>query len=341
MMKRALRTILLSAGCGLAFCSIPMLDAADLKSATVTEAVRKVTLRSDAGAAREARVGDQVTGSAALTTGRRSRAEVEFADRTLLRIGSNSIFSLAGGSREIELREGSVLIQTAPGAGGVNVRSGSVAAAITGSMGLFSVATPDDRDAAARGERIVKFISVHGKMRLELGEKVYDLQPFQMIFLSVDREGNPIGEPTIVTVDGQKLVDTSKLINGFENDERVDRSEILAQLGIQGTEKSRNEWTVVSTAVNDRIPGMPQRNTIGLNALIRPFLPPPPAPPVVQRPPASNGTPKPSAPPVAPPPSPTPPSKTSAGYTGGDTYPDTYPGTGGISPDSGIDTTAP
>lgn len=334
MMKRALRKILLGAAGGLAACSISMIEAADLKSATITEAVRKVTLRSDAGSSRDARVGDLVSGSAALTTGRRSRAEVEFPDRTLLRIGSNSIFSLAGGSREIELREGSVLIQTAPGAGGVNVRSGSVAAAITGSMGLFSVATPDDRDAAERGERIVKFISVHGKMRLELGDKIYDLQPFQMIFLSVDRDGNPIGEPTIVTIDGQKLVDTSKLINGFANDERVDQGEILAQLGVQGTEKSENEWTVVSTAVNDKIPGLPQRNTIGLNALIRPFLPPPPAPPVINRPPAPSSTQKPPTP-VAPPPPPQTPPKTNTGTTGGDTYPDTYPDTGVISPGAG------
>ncbi len=281
-------------------CDLP---AADLDAAKVTEAVREVVLRPDSGSPREAEVGDVVAGKSALTTGRRSRAEVEFADRTLLRIGANSIFSLAGGSREIELREGSVLIQTAPGAGGVSVRAGSVTAAITGSLGLFSVATPDDRDAAERGERIVKLISVHGTMSLEIGGRTFELLPFQMIFLTVDREGNPIGEPVMVTIDGEKLLDSSDLVNGFENDDRIDKDEILAQLGVQQGEKSENRWTVVTHGVSDRVPGLPQRNTIGLNALIKPFLPPPP-PPQPPTPPAPGGENRPPSPPPPPPPPP-------------------------------------
>lgn len=292
MIRSSLALLVLTSG-------LQVASGADLESAELTEIVKDVNLLLDSGDTRAAEIGDKVLGSTAVTTGRRSRAELEFNDLTLLRLGANTTFSLSGGKREIDLKEGAVLLQTAPGGGGVNIRAGSVTAAITGSMGLLSVSPPADGKLEGK-ELYVKFISIHGEMSLEIDGQVYQLEPFQMIFLRVDLEGNLLGTPVITTLDGEKLVQTSNLINGFEDESRIDPDEILAQLDVQNQEMKNNIWTRVTHNVENRVTGLPGRNTLGLGSIIRGFpMPTPPAPPTP--PPAP---PKPPAPPTPPPPPP-------------------------------------
>jgi len=262
--------------------------AEDLTWADITQIYRKVDVLPPGASGRPARVGERIEGRVAVATGRASRAELQFNDETLLRLGANTSFSLAAGRRTLDLDEGAVLIQTSPGGGGVRIRAGGVTAAITGSMGLFSVSPPADRRKKDE-ERLVKLISIHGAMSLEIDGVVYELEPFEMIFFRVDLEGNLLGPPSIVTLNANQLLRTSRLINGFENDERIIDPEILAELNQQQNEKSDNDWTVVTTDPEDKVPGLPEPNTVDVGSLIEPRLPPPPDPPEPPEPPSGYG----------------------------------------------------
>ena len=65
--------------------------AAAASSAEVSEIVKDVSISG-----RQASLGDTLSGNTALKTGTRSRAELTFEDTTLLRVGSNTVFSFLG-----------------------------------------------------------------------------------------------------------------------------------------------------------------------------------------------------------------------------------------------------
>lgn len=173
--------------------------AAPLKSAKVTQVVKDVRLYPSGGEGRAATVGDELRGSAALHTGRRSRAELTFPDSTLTRIGANSVFSFAGGGREVDLQQGSLLIQTPKGNGGATIRTATVTAAITGSTAMFEYSP----------NQWVKFINLEGTMKLGIkGRKdQVDVLPGQMIMMHPN--GREVPAPVIINL--ARLVRTSKL----------------------------------------------------------------------------------------------------------------------------------
>jgi len=340
MMKIAIPILLSLALSGAAF-------GAKLTSAKITQVVRDVKV-VDGESAKAAAVGDAVRGTTAVATGRLSRAELEFNDQTLLRLGSNTTFSLAAASRTVDLKSGSVLLQTHPGSGGVDIRAGSVTAAITGSLGFFSVSEPTDPRLKGK-ELVVKLISIHGGIAFEADGNTYELEPFQILVARIDLEGNLIGVPEIQTLDGEKLLASSRLVNGFPGNQKLEPEEILANLHLQMQEKERNEWTKVARNPADPLIKRNQRQTVGVNALIRRFLPKPspPAPMAtpVTRPPKKvvNFFPKPkkknkpknkpknrpkSKPKPRPKPKPNPTPNPDIPTTGPST--DTYPGSGSI-----------
>lgn len=278
--------------------------AADLAWADITQVYRQVNVLDPGTSARKAAIGERIQGETAVATGRSSRAELKFNDATLLRLGANTTFSLAS-ARTLDLKEGAVLIQTAPGGGGVNIRAGGVTAAITGSMGLFSMSPPSNSNQ--KDQYLVKLISIHGNMSVEINGVVYELEPFEMIFFNVDLDGNLVGTPSIVSIDGRQLVRTSQLINGFANNDLIDDPEILAELNNQQGEKNSNSWTVVTKPSGDQTPGLPGDNTIGLGSLINKMLMRPEMP--------QEMTPPPTTPPPTPP---TPPMCDECYYGEGD-----------------------
>jgi hypothetical protein len=131
-------------------------SAAPLKSAEVTKVVNDVRLYPGTGESRAAAAGERIGGATALHTGRRSRAELTFPDSTLTRIGANSVFSFSSGSREMDLEQGSVLIQVPKDHGGAMIRTATVTAAITGSTSMFEYSPG----------KWVKFINLEGTMTL-------------------------------------------------------------------------------------------------------------------------------------------------------------------------------
>jgi hypothetical protein len=275
-----------------------------LKEAKVTQIVREVKYLAPNSSSRTAKIGDLVTGQTSLATGNKSRAELTFEDNTLLRLGANTTFNIRAGSREIALKRGSVLLQTAPGSSGVNIRSGSVTAAITGSLGLFCIADASgnpDPDV----DSILKLVSIHGDMSLIIDgppKRVIVLKPGQILFLSLNALGIPIGEPRVAYIDTSKLVSSSKLITGFPSNSTVNVSEIVSQMRSLKQEKKNNQWTEVTVDPNSLIPAIPGEQIISQGANMPPPPPPPPPPPLPPTPPPLP--PKRSPPPPPPPPPP-------------------------------------
>ena len=119
--------------------SAASMSAADLAQAVVRQKVNVVTVApSLSAAARPAATGSVVQNQNVVRTGSESRAELEFTDLTLARMGANSIFSFDAQARALEFTQGALLFSKPANSGRVEVRSGAITAAITGSTGFIS-----------------------------------------------------------------------------------------------------------------------------------------------------------------------------------------------------------
>ncbi|MEO0453373.1 MAG: FecR domain-containing protein [Verrucomicrobiota bacterium] len=105
---------------------------APFKEATVTRTINEVYLIDEQKSVIPAQPSDKMDDSMVLATGAQSRAELEFPDQTLARVGSNSYFSFTEGSRDMELGRGTMLLKVPKNAGGAKITTQAVTAAITG-----------------------------------------------------------------------------------------------------------------------------------------------------------------------------------------------------------------
>jgi len=173
-----------------------------LESAKITQAVNDVKVLSQSSSPRAASIGETIRGNTSLQTGRKSRAELSFQDDTVTRLGQNSIFSFRQGGREVELKQGSVLLQVPKDAGGATIRTATVTAAITGTTSMFEYSPG----------QWVKLLTLEGTQKLYLkGSKEPVLVPAgQMIVM----HPNARAIPAPITIDVAKLLATSALAGG-------------------------------------------------------------------------------------------------------------------------------
>lgn len=159
-----------------------------LQSAKVTTRINDVRLYQPNKSARTAKVGDLVRGHTSVQTGRRSRAELTFQDKTVTRLGSNSTFSFRKGSRDINLNSGSILLQVPKNAGGATIRTATVTAAITGTTLMMEYNTG----------KWIKLITLEGTVALKLEGKGAK----SGIFGGPQRVKVPAGKMIIMRPDG-------------------------------------------------------------------------------------------------------------------------------------------
>lgn len=116
------------------------MGALPFRSATVTRLQNKAIIAEHAGgqvkASRPAVVDDVVLASKFLQTSGDARAELEFPDKSLARVGANTIFSFDAQSRTLTLEKGDMLFYLPPGAGGVKIKTAALTAALTGTVVL-------------------------------------------------------------------------------------------------------------------------------------------------------------------------------------------------------------
>ena len=115
---------------------LPAQAAAPFDTATITRLENTVTLgqlHKGQKAERSALVSDVIKEKDYLFTSSDARAEMQFPDHSLVRVGQNSIFSFDSESRTLSLEKGAMLFYVPPGNGG-QIKTPSITAAVTGTI---------------------------------------------------------------------------------------------------------------------------------------------------------------------------------------------------------------
>jgi hypothetical protein len=196
---------------------------ADLSQATVRQKFNVVTLAPHPNSpSHPVAEGAVVRDDNIVRTGTESRAELQFTDLTLARLGANAIFSFDAQGRSIECDRGALLFSKPAKSGKVEIRAAGISAAITGSTGFVSI-TPkvsSKRGTMARVEEATTVLGMlEGKIKgssawRDAGGQAHSFQfalgPGDML---VAQPGQP---PSVVQFDLPRFLKTSPLIKGFK-----------------------------------------------------------------------------------------------------------------------------
>jgi hypothetical protein len=131
------------------------LAATPYTQATVTRTENKVsygTVKGDRSDTRPAEPQDVVKAMNFLLSESDSRAELKYDDGTIVRIGQNTIFTFEANSRTLNLKKGTFVFFVPKGQGGGSIKTPSLTAAITGTVGKVS----DNIIAILEGEVVLK-----------------------------------------------------------------------------------------------------------------------------------------------------------------------------------------
>lgn len=165
-------------------------------SATVTRVENKVSygqVRGDRSQTRLAHPLDVVRASDFLLSESESRAELKYEDGSIVRIGQNTVFSFDAKTRTLKLEKGTLVFYIPKGAGGATIKTPSITAAITGTVGKASVNT---------------LAIVEGQVKLVPGGEVVG----QFQFARATAEGIKIGSYDPATAyDGQLMTFGGKI----------------------------------------------------------------------------------------------------------------------------------
>ena len=131
------------------------LPAAVFNQVEITQIYHEVKTLEHSGA-RPSRLNETIGGEQSVKTGAESRAELMFGDRSLTRLGADTLFNFQQGSRDLELKQGTILFHVPKGAGGAKIRTAAITAAITGTTGFF------EYSPKARPDGIIKFGILEG-----------------------------------------------------------------------------------------------------------------------------------------------------------------------------------
>jgi hypothetical protein len=179
------------------------LHAAEIKESTFTQVVNDVNVVSAATrAAQPALTNALVKAPDLVRTGAKSRAELQAPDRTLTRLGANTVFSFEPAGRNLKLEQGSVLFHSPAGKGGGTIKTGGASAAVLGTT-LIIACTPDGG---------FKAIVLEGRGRVTLPNgRTRTLRAGEMTFvLPGSKNFGPV-----VKINLGKLVMASNLVQGF------------------------------------------------------------------------------------------------------------------------------
>jgi hypothetical protein len=202
-------------------CAAGMASGADLSQATVQQKVNFVTISpSLAGAPQPAGAGTVIYPDNVVRTGTASRALLQFVDLTQARLGGNSTFSWDAKTRAMDFKQGAVLISKPTDSGPIDLRSGAVSGAITGSTVFVSTMPTKGAGKAGQtrsnGKKTTTIIGmlegkIHGGTRWtdSAGREhttPFKLGPGEMMV------ARPDGMPRMAQFDIPRFVKTSPLV---------------------------------------------------------------------------------------------------------------------------------
>jgi len=206
-------------------CAVNFAVGADLSQAVVQEKYNVVTVAPNLGTqGQPAAQGAVIQDGNVVRTGTASRAILEFADLTQSRLGANSIFSFDAKARVMNFNKGAVMFSKPTNSGTIQLRSGAVTAAITGSTGFISTVPLEgigkEGQTRSNGKGTTTIVGMlEGKLRG--GSRWTDssgrehttpfrLGPGEMLV------ARPDGMPRVAQFDIPRFVKTSPLIKGFK-----------------------------------------------------------------------------------------------------------------------------
>ncbi|GAB4170800.1 MAG: hypothetical protein Fur0032_09830 [Terrimicrobiaceae bacterium] len=279
--------------------TILSIHAATLESAEVTAAINTVIL-VDGSASRPASIGDVLRGASSLETGKKSRAELTFNDKTIARLGANSVFSFSRGTRDLELNRGVILMQVPKAAGGATIQTAAVTAAITGTTIAIEYSPAEGNFPGS-----IKIFVLEGTLRAFLkavpGESLL-LEPGQMISLRPDAGKLPDAE----VFDIKRFIETAGLMSD-QFSELPSLDLIFENIVLQDAEKRNGRLLISNFTLHHKMPSalpfVQQNNQVNERLFVNPVPQVQPTPPR----PARTPVPFVPTPPPTPPPSSSPP----------------------------------
>ncbi len=203
------------------------LGAADLRQATFTQVIKDVTVVSTgAKATAKAKLNDMFINPDIVQTGPDSLAELVADDKTVTRIGANTVFAFSVKGREVNLEQGSVLFHSPKGKGGGTIKTKAASASV---LGTTIVVT-----ATASGGFKAIVLEGRGQITLPNGDfRVLTAGQVTFVLPGSQRFG-----PTL-NINLSKLVESSRLVQGFEQ-ELPSMPSILASVERQLTQLVNN-----------------------------------------------------------------------------------------------------
>lgn len=177
--------------------------AADLKESTFTQVINEVNVIAAATkASQAAKVNDTFKSPDLIRTGAKSRAELQAPDKTLTRVGANTVLSIEPAGRVLKLEQGSVLFHSPAGRGGGTIKSAGASASVLGTT-LIVACTIDG------GFKTI-LLEGRGSVTLPNG-RVKVLKAGEMIFIPPGaKDFGPL-----LQINLDKLVGGSSLVGGF------------------------------------------------------------------------------------------------------------------------------
>jgi hypothetical protein len=184
----------------------PLTHAAQLTESTVTEIIKDVNLLPfGARTAAPAKMNALVKAPDRIRTGAASRAELTAPDKTITRVGANTVFSFEGRDRSVNLESGSLLFQSPKGKGGGTIRSGGASAAVLGTTLIVS-------SVAGGGFKVV-LLEGTGRATLPNGRS-RRLKAGQLVFVLP----GGVDFSDVLDINLGKLVAGSQLVGGFSKE---------------------------------------------------------------------------------------------------------------------------
>jgi hypothetical protein len=147
------------------------LQAASFVEATVTRLENDVRVLKQDAAPRTAAVGDQIHAVTSVSTGAGSRAELQFPDKSLTRLGANSRLTIRGEARTLDLDQGVIFLQVPKQMGGAKVRTGAITAAVTGTTTIIENLGQNQGGNLQPDQAGMKYIVIEGELQVFLTEK--------------------------------------------------------------------------------------------------------------------------------------------------------------------------
>lgn len=166
----------------------------------------------------------------AVITGEQSRAELQFNDGTITRLGQLTSFTFTPGTREMNLKQGTILLQVPKGMGGTKIQAGPVSAGITGTTLMVQVFN----------SRVVVFV-YEGSVEIN-GRS---LDPGEAMNISND------GATEVLSFDPVEGAQSAALFTEFEDAESSDIINEALEVGLAQTDRDGDNEELSDLAVLD------------------------------------------------------------------------------------------